>query len=589
MSTIDSSSEDGEIPRPLPMQEPPQPTGKPTDDVLLNQWLLLSNDGRPNSITECRKKGKFDALLYSQYQAKLDEMQELEAELWNDDDSDDSDDEDGASVKPKQKRSCKAIPPYFLNDDGSRTNYTPQMTYWYLRYINNPPVDDPRFHKEFRNRFRIPHAQFIELCERLKVHPLFERWTKPDALGLEPKPIGLLILSSLKYLGRGLTFDDCFDATAISNETIRTFFHVFITWGSTDFFDEMVKMPTTAADVEPHLPEFTKAGMDGAIGSTDATHVPMWNCYYSHKHLHTGGKIKHMPARTYNVTCNHRRKILYTTKGHPARWNDKTLIWHDRLVSGIKENKILQDHTFELLERDKDGVVSSQKYRGPWVLTDNGYLSWSCTMAPIKQPYTYDQKRWSEWVESMRKDVECLFGILKGRWRILKTGVRLHGADATDKVWLTCCAFHNWLLEVDGLDKTWQHGARSDWQGGMGKNDVYTMRLHGPSTFNRMSDNQLQEFGETNLGVLNFASYLGRRKGVVIDLEGDEFYDEASGDEASVMDDAIHVNSLSYYEFRNKLFENFDIRHLKGDVAWPTRNTNGKVPANLRNMFDNRR
>ena len=24
-----------------------------------------------------------------------------------------------------------------------------------------------------------------------------------------------------------------------------------------------------------------------------------------------------------------------------------------------------------------------------------------------------------------------------------------------DKVWLTCCALHNWLLDIDGLDKDW--------------------------------------------------------------------------------------------------------------------------------------
>jgi len=26
-----------------------------------------------------------------------------------------------------------------------------------------------------------------------------------------------------------------------------------------------------------------------------------------------------------------------------------------------------------------------------------------------------DEMRWSKWLESMRKDVECAFGILKGR------------------------------------------------------------------------------------------------------------------------------------------------------------------------------
>jgi hypothetical protein len=55
----------------------------------------------------------------------------------------------------------------------------------------------------------------------------------------------------------------------------------------------------------------------------------------------------------------------------------------------------------------------------------------------------------------MRKDVECTFGIMKGRFRILKSGIRLKGQEAGDKIFLTCCALHNWLLHVDGLDKHW--------------------------------------------------------------------------------------------------------------------------------------
>mgnify|MGYP000223239855 FL=1 len=53
----------------------------------------------------------------------------------------------------------------------------------------------------------------------------------------------------------------------------------------------------------------------------------------------------------------------------------------------------------------------------------------------------------------MRKDVECVFGIMKGSFRMLKSGMRLQSIDAVDSVWLTCCALHNWLLEVDGYDE----------------------------------------------------------------------------------------------------------------------------------------
>ena len=108
----------------------------------------------------------------------------------------------------------------------------------------------------------------------------------------------------------------------------------------------------------------------------------------------------------------------------------------------------------QLLER-RNGKVVAVTYKGVWIVVDNGYHNWSTTVPPFTRTGYQDEIRWSEWLESMRKDVECTFGILKGRWRILKTGVRLHDTASVDKIWLTCCALHNMRLEVDGLDKEW--------------------------------------------------------------------------------------------------------------------------------------
>ena len=98
-------------------------------------------------------------------------------------------------------------------------------------------------------------------------------------------------------------------------------------------------------------------------------------------------------------------------------------------------------------------------------MVDNGYLARPTTVPPIKTSNSRAEIRFSGWLESLRKDVECTFGILKGRWRILKTGIRIHGTDGPDKVFLTCCALHNKLLDVDGLDKAWEQGVQSIWEG----------------------------------------------------------------------------------------------------------------------------
>ena len=77
---------------------------------------------------------------------------------------------------------------------------------------------------------------------------------------------------------------------------------------------------------------------------------------------------------------------------------------------------------------------------------------------------TYDVIRFSEWLESMRKDVECFFGILKGRFKILRYGFRFQKITLCDKLFLTCCALHNLLLAEDGLDKNWKIGTKGYWE-----------------------------------------------------------------------------------------------------------------------------
>jgi hypothetical protein len=107
-------------------------------------------------------------------------------------------------------------------------------------------------------------------------------------------------------------------------------------------------------------------------------------------------------------------------------------------------------------------------YQSVWLMVDNGYLSRLKTVPPMKDAIAYNDISFLKWLESMRKDFECTFGILKGRFWILKTGVQVHGVEATDKIWLICCALHNFLLETNGLHKEGINGVPSNWEGELG-------------------------------------------------------------------------------------------------------------------------
>ena len=203
----------------------------------------------------------------------------------------------------------------------------PKQTYWYKNYVLFPNLACRRFNKKFRLRFRLSHNSFLSLLETVSKSTYFMRWDENNIIrsNRERSPMSLLLLGSLRYLGRGWTFDDVEEATGISQETHRNFFHQFVRFGREVLYPKYVKYPTTKEEAMTHSYEFNLAGMHGAIGSMDACHIIVEKCSHRLKQNHLGGKSK-LTCRSYNLTCNHRRQILHTTSGHPARWNDKTIV-----------------------------------------------------------------------------------------------------------------------------------------------------------------------------------------------------------------------------------------------------------------------
>ena len=71
---------------------------------------------------------------------------------------------------------------------------------------------------------------------------------------------------------------------------------------------------------------------------------------------------------------------------------------------------------------------------GAWFMVDNGYLSWPRTIPTIKDGVNYKYIRFSERLESIRKDVECTFGIMKDRFCMLQNGIILRSIKKCDQV-----------------------------------------------------------------------------------------------------------------------------------------------------------
>ena len=89
------------------------------------------------------------------------------------------------------------------------------------------------------------------------------------------------------------------------------------------------------------------------------------------------------------MTVTHWRQILGSPSGHPATWNDKTIVLYDELVRGVHNGEIFYENEFILLEYDRNSNIIEGEYKGAWFMVDNGYLSWLCTVQPVKDGVTY--------------------------------------------------------------------------------------------------------------------------------------------------------------------------------------------------------
>ena len=94
---------------------------------------------------------------------------------------------------------------------------------------------------------------------------------------------------------------------------------------------------------------------------------------------------------------------------------------------------------------------------------DNGCLEWSILVTPFKLPSDRKGIRFLEWLESMRKYLECTVSILKQRWRILKAGIRVHYIKTADAIFKTHYTLHNYLLDADWRDSPWESSVSCDY------------------------------------------------------------------------------------------------------------------------------
>lgn len=218
-----------------------------------------------------------------------------------------------------------------------------------------------------------------------------------------------------------------------------------------EFATEYLKMPDTPEQIEHVTNCFEENGLPGAGGSVDCVHWAWDNCPAGIR-ADCKGKEGHTTV-VFEVIGSHTKRILAVSGPYFGTWNDKTIARLDENFRAFMPGGPYAD--IEWYWVDADG--EENKETGLHMICDGGYHRWKILICPYKdQLEGADETIWSGLVESMRKDIECIFGILKKRFLVLKHATRLHNFETLGHVFRSCCILHNMLLEHDGWDD-WRH------------------------------------------------------------------------------------------------------------------------------------
>lgn len=412
--------------------------------------------------------------------------------------------------------------------------------------LSNLTYRDPSHYngKTFRRRFRVPYSIFekiVSMCEEARSFEddgidWFSRSGK-DCCNQSTIPLSLLILGCLRILGRGMCMDGVNELTNISMEAHRVFFHQFCYLFANRMFDIYCSPPSTPNEIAIVSGEYGMLGFPGCIGSVDCVHIAWDRAPHLLRWKYIGKE--HYPTVAYEVACTHSRKIISCSKGFPGSNNDKTIVRFDTFVTDINENRMYEDVEFPVL--NENGVEVMLK--GLYLICDNGYHKWRCMQNPVKWSTDENVITFSKHLESVRKDIECCFGILKGRFRILKIPVLFQTQAAVDNIFKTCCVIHNMILSFDGLDVRWEQAV--DWNG-----------VDGHHCF--------QDLGRTiNIKVgTEWIKRLRLRVDATLDLSRNEDRNNV------VFNDVDEETCDQHTLLQAKLVTNFKNRMAKNQIAW---------------------
>ena len=363
--------------------------------------------------------------------------------------SDDDDDDDGlrgdsGTKKRKKKRKVHARRSFHYKIGALKTS-TYYEKFLSDRVVSVPGASDSTVRElsrkislnpksTFRSWFRMPLYKVEQLASRIvseKVITLSHHCRTEEQLKIKAE---LLVMGSLAILGGAyVSFKQVPINTNIGATDHSKFFLKFVhfLWAVRD---EYIFLPKDREQLRVVMKRYEEMGLPGAMGSVDVVHVK-WSKCPAGDYNRAKGKESY-PSLAFECISDFDRRICSVFGPSFGSRNDKHIVKNDPGVRAVSDDWYSSElwHYF-----DADGNIGTEK--GAYLICDNGYLQWPTLICPFMRSETNGpfETCYSGNLESVRKDVECVFGILKTRFTSLDNGLKHRNIHVCEKIFVACC------------------------------------------------------------------------------------------------------------------------------------------------------
>ena len=294
-------------------------------------------------------------------------------------------------------------------------------------------LDGQMLPEEWIINFRMSSKDFLNLEEQLRLHikPRQNSFWGDAISSFKKLAMTLYYLKDPRSLR--MTSNAFGVGLSTASKSIRQVCHATVTV----LGPRLIKFPTTAEGLEELIQRFeSKFGFPMVVGCIDGAHIPIKQ---PNEHAHDYFCYKMKYTSSVQAVCDQNRCFLDVDCSWPGSVHDAKVFANSYI------NKLFQENKLSNIERklSEDDTCSV----GPVLLGDPAYPLLPGLLKEYSNCSSDAEILFNTKLRSVRNQIECAFGRLKARWRIVNRPIDL-GIEFVPTIIYSCVILHNYCETV---------------------------------------------------------------------------------------------------------------------------------------------